>query len=78
MSGAALFGLALISGSKAVFALAVFSHLSHWWFLSYVEGYVPSLFLLQFPKSPFILILTPPRRTNQRMNEQPTHEALIW
>ncbi len=60
MSGAALFGLALISGSKAVFALAVFSHLSHWWFLSYVEGYVPSLFL-RLSASPFILILTPPR-----------------
>ena len=49
MSGAALFGLALVSGSKAVFALAVFSHLSHWWFLSYVEGYVRSLLLLPFP-----------------------------
>jgi len=37
MSGAAFFGMALISGSKLVFALAVFSHLSHWWFLSNVE-----------------------------------------
>ncbi|KIJ41083.1 hypothetical protein M422DRAFT_31958 [Sphaerobolus stellatus SS14] len=38
MSGAALFGLALISGSKLVFALAVVSQLSHWWFLSRVEN----------------------------------------
>lgn len=42
MSGAAFFGLALISGSKLVFALAVISHLSHWWFLSKVEKYVAS------------------------------------
>ena len=41
MSGAAFFGLALISGSKTVFSLAVISHLSHWWFLSNVEKYVP-------------------------------------
>jgi phosphatidylethanolamine N-methyltransferase len=40
MSGAAFFGMALISGSMVVFALAVFSHLSHWWFLSNVEEYV--------------------------------------
>ena len=40
MSGAAFFGLALISGSKLVFSLAVISHLSHWWFLSKVEKYV--------------------------------------
>ncbi|KAF8588065.1 phosphatidylethanolamine N-methyltransferase [Ramaria rubella] len=38
MSGAAFFGLALISGNKLVFALAVVSHLSHWWFLSKVEN----------------------------------------
>ncbi|KAF8330188.1 phospholipid methyltransferase-domain-containing protein [Cantharellus anzutake] len=37
MSGAALFGMALISGSKLVFALAVISTASHWWFLSNVE-----------------------------------------
>ncbi|CAE6504811.1 unnamed protein product [Rhizoctonia solani] len=37
MSGAALFGLALISGSRAVFALAVISVGAHWWFLSFVE-----------------------------------------
>ena len=37
MSGAAFFGLALISGSKLVFALAVIRHLSQWWFLSNVE-----------------------------------------
>ncbi|KAF8510469.1 phosphatidylethanolamine N-methyltransferase [Hysterangium stoloniferum] len=38
MSGAAFFGLALISGSKLVFALAVISQISHWWFLSKVEN----------------------------------------
>ncbi|KAI0697797.1 phospholipid methyltransferase-domain-containing protein [Cytidiella melzeri] len=38
MSGAAFFGLALISGSKMVFALAVIRHLSQWWFLSKVEN----------------------------------------
>ncbi|KAH8920071.1 hypothetical protein BT69DRAFT_1284313 [Atractiella rhizophila] len=38
MGGAAFFGLALISGSKLVLALAVFSVLSHWWFLSFVEN----------------------------------------
>ncbi|KAH7320508.1 phospholipid methyltransferase-domain-containing protein [Rhizoctonia solani] len=37
MSGASLFGLALISGSRAVFALAVISVGAHWWFLSFVE-----------------------------------------
>jgi phosphatidylethanolamine N-methyltransferase len=37
MSGAAFFGLALISGSKLVFTLAVIRHLSQWWFLSKVE-----------------------------------------
>jgi phosphatidylethanolamine N-methyltransferase len=38
LGAAAFFGLALISGSKLVFALAVFSALSVWWFLSAVEG----------------------------------------
>ncbi|GBE86958.1 Phosphatidylethanolamine N-methyltransferase [Sparassis crispa] len=38
VSGAAFFGLALISGSKLVFALAVIRHLSQWWFLSKVEN----------------------------------------
>ncbi|KAH9943892.1 phosphatidylethanolamine N-methyltransferase [Amylocystis lapponica] len=38
MSGAAFFGLALISGSKLVFSLAVIRHLSQWWFLSKVEN----------------------------------------
>ncbi|KDQ08942.1 hypothetical protein BOTBODRAFT_37465 [Botryobasidium botryosum FD-172 SS1] len=38
MSGAAFFGLALISSSKLPFALAVISHLSHWLFLSFVEN----------------------------------------
>ena len=37
MSGAAFFGLALISGSKLVFTLAVIRHLSQLWFLSKVE-----------------------------------------
>lgn len=37
MGGAALFGLVLIAGSKVVLALALFSVLSHWWFLSFVE-----------------------------------------
>ncbi|KAF9810132.1 hypothetical protein IEO21_07115 [Rhodonia placenta] len=37
-SGAAFFGLTLISGSKLVFALAVIRHLSQWWFLSNVEN----------------------------------------
>lgn len=40
MSGAAFFGLAMISGSKLVFALAVLRYLSQWWFLSNVEKYV--------------------------------------
>ncbi|KZT00269.1 uncharacterized protein LAESUDRAFT_732419 [Laetiporus sulphureus 93-53] len=38
MSGAAFFGLTLISGSKLVFALAVIRLLSQWWFLSKVEN----------------------------------------
>ncbi|OSD06666.1 phosphatidylethanolamine N-methyltransferase [Trametes coccinea BRFM310] len=38
ISGAAFFGLALISGSKLVFALAVVRLLSQWWFLSKVEN----------------------------------------
>lgn len=37
MGGAAFFGLWLISYSKLVLALAIISHLSHWWFLSCVE-----------------------------------------
>lgn len=37
MGGAAFFGLALISGSKLVFTLAVISSACHWWFLSCVE-----------------------------------------
>ncbi|KAI0633043.1 phosphatidylethanolamine N-methyltransferase [Trametes polyzona] len=38
ISGAAFFGLALISGSKLAFALAVVRLLSQWWFLSKVEN----------------------------------------
>ncbi|KAG8733144.1 phosphatidylethanolamine N-methyltransferase [Ceratobasidium sp. 414] len=34
MSGAALFGLALISGSKTVFVMAIISTAAHWWFLN--------------------------------------------
>lgn len=37
MGGAAFFGLALISNSKLVFALAIISHLGHLWYLSFVE-----------------------------------------
>jgi phosphatidylethanolamine N-methyltransferase len=42
MGGAAFFGLWLMSNSKLVLALAVISHLSHWWFLSTVERLVMS------------------------------------
>lgn len=38
ISGATFFGLALVSGSKLIFALAVLRHLAHWWFLSKVES----------------------------------------
>ncbi|KAG9100914.1 phosphatidylethanolamine N-methyltransferase [Ceratobasidium sp. UAMH 11750] len=38
MSGAALFGLALISGSQVVFAMAIISTAGHWWFLKFVES----------------------------------------
>ncbi|KAL7424588.1 phosphatidylethanolamine N-methyltransferase [Cryptotrichosporon argae] len=38
MGGAAFLGLSLISNSKLVFSVALVSHLSHWWFLSRVEG----------------------------------------
>ncbi|WFC97834.1 phosphatidylethanolamine N-methyltransferase [Malassezia yamatoensis] len=37
MGGAAFFGLALLSGSPLLFAVALFSTMSHWWFLSFVE-----------------------------------------
>lgn len=40
LSGATFFGLALITGNKSVFALAVFTNLSCWWFLKTVEKYV--------------------------------------
>lgn len=40
MGGAAFFGLALISGSKLVTAMAIFTALSHWWFLGSVERFV--------------------------------------
>ena len=66
MNGPVLFGLALISGIKAVFAMVVFSHPSHWWFLSYVEGYV-HLFPLPSPNSPSILNL--PLYSTERTNE---------
>jgi phosphatidylethanolamine N-methyltransferase len=42
MGGAAFLGLSLISGSKLVAFLAIVSHLSHWWFLSFVEKCVQS------------------------------------
>ncbi|TDL26839.1 phosphatidylethanolamine N-methyltransferase [Rickenella mellea] len=38
LSGASFFGLALISGSKLVLAMAVISSLSYWWFLQNVEN----------------------------------------
>ncbi|TCD67750.1 phosphatidylethanolamine N-methyltransferase [Steccherinum ochraceum] len=38
MSGAAFFGMAMISGSKLAFALAVVRLLAQWWFLSNVEN----------------------------------------
>lgn len=38
MSVASFFGLALISGSKLVYTLAVIRHLANWWFLSKVEN----------------------------------------
>ncbi|KAG9084240.1 phosphatidylethanolamine N-methyltransferase [Ceratobasidium sp. 370] len=38
MSGAALFGLALISGSQTVFVMAIISTAAHWWFLKFVES----------------------------------------
>lgn len=37
MGGAAFFGLVLISASKVVLGVALFSVLCHWWFLSHVE-----------------------------------------
>jgi phosphatidylethanolamine N-methyltransferase len=41
MGGAAFLGMSLISGSWLVAFLAIVSHLSHWWFLSFVEKCVP-------------------------------------
>lgn len=38
LGGAAFLGLALMSNSVLVLVLAAFSHLSHWWFLSFVEA----------------------------------------
>lgn len=38
MGGAAFFGVALISGSAMVAALALVAFAAHWWFLSHVEG----------------------------------------
>ncbi|TFK48223.1 hypothetical protein OE88DRAFT_1664673 [Heliocybe sulcata] len=38
MSVASFFGLALISGSKLVYTLAVIRHLANWWFLRNVEN----------------------------------------
>src|SRR5258706_2701978 len=47
----------LLSGSKAIL---------HWWFLSYVAGYIRSHFLLPFSTPPLILILSlPTERTNE-------------
>ncbi|GAC97586.1 potential phosphatidylethanolamine N-methyltransferase [Pseudozyma hubeiensis SY62] len=38
MGGAAFFGLALVSGSKLTLLMAIISYISHWGFLSFVEG----------------------------------------
>lgn len=38
MGGAAFFGMALLSGSLSATIVATLSHMSHWWFLSCVEG----------------------------------------
>jgi phosphatidylethanolamine N-methyltransferase len=46
MSGAAFFGIALVTGSKAVFTVAIFGHLLHLWFLGWVEGSVYFAFRL--------------------------------
>jgi len=61
-----VFLTACISGSKTIFALVVFSRLSHWWFYSQVEGYVGPLFLPPFSISPFILIFTSKRTNNEK------------
>lgn len=58
MGGAAWFGLALISGSKLVFALAVIRHLANWWFLSNVEKYVTCLNLYSISHPPNYVALT--------------------
>lgn len=50
MGGAAFFGLALISGSKLVTAMAIFTALSHWWFLGSVERFVAG-FAFPFPST---------------------------
>ncbi|EJD05138.1 phosphatidylethanolamine N-methyltransferase [Fomitiporia mediterranea MF3/22] len=38
LSGSTFFGLALITGSKSVLTLAIFTNLSYWWFLRTVEN----------------------------------------
>ena len=38
MGSAAIFGMALLSGSLSAIVVAAISHMSHWWFLSCVEG----------------------------------------
>ena len=45
LSGATFFGLALITASKSVLALAIISNLVYWWFLRTVEKYVTILML---------------------------------
>ena len=59
MGGAAYFGLALISGSKLVLALAVLRHLANWWFLSSVEQCVPNSRSPSSARTPLIDVLFP-------------------
>lgn len=59
MGGAAYFGLALISGSKLVLALAVLRHLANWWFLSSVEQCVPNPRSPSSTRTPLIDVLFP-------------------
>lgn len=59
VAGAAFFGLALISGSKVVYTLAVIRHLSYWWFLRNVEKCVVSSRLSFSPLAHPLPVLLP-------------------
>lgn len=71
VAGAAFFGLALISGSKLGYTLAVVRHLSYWWFLRNVEKWVSSILLISIQK------LTPPSLPAARIckSSTATHSA---